>query len=76
MDGVNRPGSGQRVPPADDSENKENTPPKNEQKSQTGFGERPKKRSLKDRLTSKNTDGDGPSVRSKNTPSKEDGEDV
>ena len=80
MDGVNRPGAGQQVPAADENEDKENTPPENQHKPQTGFGERPKGMTLKERMAANKggiTPADsGPSVRPTNTSSGEDGSDA
>lgn len=67
MDGVNRPGSGQSVPPSDENAEKENAPEQPEHKPQTGFGERPKGMSLAERMKAKKggitTTNGGPTVR-------------
>ena len=81
MDGVNRPGAGQQVPPADEDKDKENVPPEAQQKQQTSVGQRIKGRSLTERFKRgggiKTVDGEGPSVRPTNTPSaKDDAEDA
>lgn len=80
MDGVNKSGASQQVPPADESEDKENIPAEPQHKPQTGFGERPKGKTLAERMQAREggitTADGGPTVRPTNIPSAEDDPEV
>ena len=68
MDGVNKPGVNPPAPPADDNEDNESISKEPEHRPQTAIGERPKGKSLAERMKA-NKDGittvndGGPSVR-------------